>query len=339
MAVVVGKVVIHGNATARVPRSFHAALHVLKTSSAASHGGRHAHVGSRDGGQGIELVVRARQRPFHLPTFAALVQHIKGFAGRSALKSPHRCCQSCRTSLQQPVFSTRARLSSSPLTTTRPEGGTVRTRWRELALDRRWSSKMSAWSNPYRLLSTAVRGGSARTCCACRRRRCRIHRPQSQSAALRCCAGAGTVAGPRPAGQRCQFSGTPPIKKPGCNPALPESRSASTWWSSARACVRHRQHGGPAHARPAIGAALCRAGPHPEWPIRGNWAAIGQPRTADHVAHHKHIRLQHELVGAKAFDRLNAQARSWSLMGGYIPASQPVTLCSASRARAARPTP
>jgi hypothetical protein len=62
-----------------------------------------------------------------------------------------------RTSLQQPACSTRARLSSSPLTTTRPDGGTVRTRWWNWRSIAARSSKMSAWSNS-RLFSTAVRG-------------------------------------------------------------------------------------------------------------------------------------------------------------------------------------
>ena len=62
-----------------------------------------------------------------------------------------------RTSLQHPACSTRARLSSKPLTTTRPRGGTVRSRWLNWRSMAARSSKMSAWSNS-RLLSTAVRG-------------------------------------------------------------------------------------------------------------------------------------------------------------------------------------
>ena len=114
-------------------------------------------------------------------------------------------------------------------------------------------------------------GGSAQTCCACRRRRCRIHRPQSQTAALRLRARAGHRALVCTQPGRCQFSGTPPIKKPGCNPALPESRSASTWWSSCRACPPPPAHGGlAAHAH--HWGRWCRAGPHPEWlPISGNF--------------------------------------------------------------------
>ncbi len=35
--------------------------------------------------------------------------------------------------------------------------------------------------------------------------------------------------------------------------------------------------------------------------------AVRQPRAADHVAHHEHVRLQRELVGAIAFDQLYSQ--------------------------------
>ena len=74
--------------------------------------------------------------------------------------------------------------------------------------------------------------------------------------------------------------------------------------------ARHRQHmaalqhmlGQPLGAA-GVGQARIQNGFHQ----RKLRAAIGQPRTADHVAHHKHIRLQRELVGAKAFDQLNAQ--------------------------------
>ena len=62
-----------------------------------------------------------------------------------------------RTSLQQPWCSTRARLSSSPLMTMRPEPGTVRTRWWNWRSMAARSSKISAWSNS-RLFRMAVRG-------------------------------------------------------------------------------------------------------------------------------------------------------------------------------------
>ena len=80
----------------------------------------------------------------------------KSCGSPSALKSL-TVAPKLRTSLQQPWCSTRVRLSSTPLTTTRPVLGTVRNRcwnWRSMAAR---LSKMSAWSNS-RLFNTAVRG-------------------------------------------------------------------------------------------------------------------------------------------------------------------------------------
>jgi hypothetical protein len=263
---VVGKVVIDGDAVGTVPRTSMRRRTFSEAASASA-----ATAGATPTWSAAAMAASALSwlctPPSAHCTRATLspVQHVKGIGLAHGGEKSLTAAPKLRTSLQQPACSTRARLSSSPLTTMPPG-------WRhgahqvvELALDRGQVVKDVGVVE----LQVVQHGGA----------RAVMH----ELAALVEEGGVVFVGfdherrGPRQAwrpGRTHRNSGArrPPESPAAARPG-PASRPASRWWWSCRACRPPPAHGGPAaRARPATAGRWCRARRRPEWlPSAETW--------------------------------------------------------------------
>ena len=105
---VVGEVVINRDGMALTCHStahLHAAAYIFEAGQGQRRlRGRHAHVFSRrDGGQRVELVVGAGQRPFHTRHHLAALQHVKGMRFALRREVAHRCAKAAQFAPQPHV--------------------------------------------------------------------------------------------------------------------------------------------------------------------------------------------------------------------------------------------
>jgi hypothetical protein len=108
-----------------------------------------------------------------------------------------------------------------------------------------------------------------------------------------------------------KFSGTPPIRKPGCRPGLLQHPGQHRRGGGLAVGAGHGQH--MAALQHVLGQPLRAAGVGA--PALSMASISGLPRDTT-LPITKTGRAQRQLVGAEALDQSMPSARSWSLIGG-----------------------
>jgi hypothetical protein len=267
-------------------------------------------VGRCNGCQRIELVVHACQAPLHARYRSTLVQHVKSLrvahgrkiahcGAEAAHRAPAAGVQHTGQAFFQPVdhHATRGRHGAHQVVELALDGGQVVKDVGVVELQIVQHRRARAVMHE---LAALVEKGGVVFVGLNDKQRAGVERPFACDGALR-----GAQAGRHPEVQRHAAN-----QKARLQSGTFQNPGQHRRGGGLAVGARHSQHMAALQhmlGQPLRAAGVGQAGVQNGFHQRKLGAAVGQPGAADHIAHHEHIGAQRQLVGAEAFDQLDAQ--------------------------------